>query len=152
VRYRIVAVGRLKRGFAAEGCEHYRSRLSRLAPIELREVREARGAAAAVREAEGAALLAAAEGRTIALDERGTRHSSEGLAAHLSGLELRGISRLSLLIGGAEGLSEAVRERADELWRLSDLTLPHELARLLLIEQLYRAETIRTGHPYHRGG
>jgi 23S rRNA (pseudouridine1915-N3)-methyltransferase len=152
VRYRIVAVGRLKRGFAAEGCEHYRTRLARLAQIEVREVREARGDAATVREAEGALLLAAAEGRVIALDERGSRCSSEGLAERLSALELRGISRISLLIGGAEGLSAAVRERASELWRLSDLTLPHELARLLLLEQLYRAETIRSGHPYHRGG
>lgn len=151
MRYRIVAVGALKRGFAADGCRHYLDRLGRLAEVEVREVREARGDPQRVREREGEALLAAVDGRLVALDERGAALRSEALAERLSELELRGISRLCLLIGGAEGLSERVRQRADEMWRLSDLTLPHELARLLLLEQLYRAETIRSGHPYHRG-
>ena len=152
MRYRIVAVGKLKRSFLADGCLHYRRRLERLATVEWTEVREARGGAAAGREAEGATLLAAAGGHLVALDERGRAWRSAGLADHLGALEVRGVSRVSLLIGGAEGLSDEVRDRADEIWKLSDLTLPHELARLLLLEQLYRAETIRAGHPYHRSG
>lgn len=152
MRYRIVAVGRLRRGFAADGCRHYRQRLERLSTVEWSEVKEARGAPAAVQETEGKALLAASDGHLVALDERGRSWTSERLARHLGELEVRGVSRVSLLIGGAEGLSEAVRQRVDESWRLSDFTLPHELARLLLLEQLYRAETIRAGHPYHRAG
>lgn len=150
MRYRVVAVGRLKRGFAKAGCEHYRERLAGLAPVEVIEVREARGAPEEVRAREGAALRAAADGRVVALDERGRAWRSQELAARVAELELRGTSRLSLLIGGAEGLDDATRESADELWSLSKATLPHELARLLLLEQLYRAETIRAGHPYHR--
>jgi 23S rRNA (pseudouridine1915-N3)-methyltransferase len=152
VRYRLIAVGKLTRGFAAEGCRHYRQRLERLATVEWSEIREARGEAEAVRRREGEALLAAAAGHLVALDERGRTLGSRALAGHLTALELRGVSRVSLLIGGAEGLSPEVRERADELWTLSGFTLPHELARLLLLEQLYRAETIRAGHPYHREG
>lgn len=72
------------------------------------------------------------------------------MAERVTALETRGVSQVSLLIGGAAGLSELVREAAGELWSLSALTLPHELARLVLLEQLYRLETIRAGHPYHR--
>ena len=79
----------------------------------------------------------------MTLDERGKAWRSQELARNLTSLELDGISRLSLLIGGAEGLSQAVRQRADASWRLSDLTLPHELARLLLP----RAALPRRDHP-----
>ena len=152
MRYRIVAVGRLRRGFAADGCRHYLERLIRLAQVEVVEVKAFKGNPERVRTAESEALLAAAEGYLVTLDERGKAWRSQELARNLTSLELDGISRLSLLIGGAEGLSQAVRQRADASWRLSDLTLPHGLARLLLLEQLYRAETIRAGHPYHRQG
>lgn len=151
MRYRIVAVGDPPRGFLRTGCAHYADRLGRLAPIEVVEVREGRGADAdAVRAREAEALNARAEGRIVALDERGTSWTTRKLAARVAELELRGTSRLSLLIGGAEGLDPALRAAADERWRLSDLTLPHDLARLVLLEQLYRIETIRAGHPYHR--
>jgi 23S rRNA (pseudouridine1915-N3)-methyltransferase len=74
------------------------------------------------------------------------------MAEVMTALENRAISQVSLLIGGAEGHSDALRSTCDVMWRLSDLTLPHELARLVLLEQLYRAETIRANHPYHREG
>jgi 23S rRNA (pseudouridine1915-N3)-methyltransferase len=151
VRYRIAAVGRLRRGFYEQGCRHYLERLRTFAKTDVFEVKEGRGGGAdQVRQAEAAALLALAEGRMVALDERGTRLRSQELARRLSALELAGQSTLTLLIGGAEGLDESLRERSAELWSLSPLTLPHELARLVLLEQLYRAETIRAGHPYHR--
>lgn len=144
MRYRLIAIGQLKRGFYAEGCAFYAKRLAAYAKLELRELK------ASAPEQESAALLAAASGHLVCLDERGEMLSSQELAARLSALELSGISQLSLLIGGAEGLSATVRQRADDCWSLSRLTLPHELARLVLLEQLYRAETIRAGHPYHR--
>jgi 23S rRNA (pseudouridine1915-N3)-methyltransferase len=151
VRYRIAAVGRLRRGFYEQGCKHYLERLHAFAKTEVFEVKEGRGGGPdQVRQSEAAALLALADGRVVALDERGKGLRSLELARRLSALELAGQSTLTLLLGGAEGFDESVRERSDELWSLSPLTLPHELARLVLLEQLYRAETIRAGHPYHR--
>jgi 23S rRNA (pseudouridine1915-N3)-methyltransferase len=152
VRFRLIAIGRLKRGFYQTGCQHYQDRLRPLSRIEIVELKEGRGAdPAAIRDADSGALLAAAHGRTVAVDERGRVLDTRALAAHLDALEVRGISQLSLLVGGAEGHAPWLRERADEAWSLSPLTLPHELARLVLLEQLYRVETLRAGHPYHRG-
>ncbi|ADI13178.1 23S rRNA (pseudouridine(1915)-N(3))-methyltransferase RlmH [Truepera radiovictrix] len=151
MKYRVVAIGRLKRGFYAEGCAHYAARLKAYAPLELLELKEGRGQdLESVKQQEGEALLGAARGYLIALDERAQQRRSEALAERVTALETRGVSQVSLLIGGAAGLSELVREAAGELWSLSALTLPHELARLVLLEQLYRLETIRAGHPYHR--
>ena len=152
MRYRLIAVGRLKRGFYASACRHYAERLAALGRIEVVEVKEGRAPTGdASREAESSALLAAAQGRTVALDERGRAFDTRALAAHVSQLELHGASQLSLLVGGAEGHAPWLRERVDDAWSLSPLTLPHELARLVLLEQLYRVETLRAGHPYHRG-
>ena len=152
VRYRLIAVGRLKRGFYAGGCQHYADRLGRLARLEVVEVREGRASdPAAVREQESTALLAAAQGRTVLLDEAGRNLDTAALAEHVARLEVGGVSQISLLVGGAEGHAPWLRERCDERWSLSALTLPHELARLVLLEQLYRLETLRSGHPYHRG-
>lgn len=87
--------------------------------------------------------------RRVVLDERGTRHTTAALAERLAAW--RGEGRdVALLIGGPDGLDPALRATADETLRLSDLTLPHALARVLLVEALYRAWTLHTGHPYHR--
>ncbi|MBX3142318.1 MAG: 23S rRNA (pseudouridine(1915)-N(3))-methyltransferase RlmH [Trueperaceae bacterium] len=151
MRYRIVAVGKTKSPFAKDGAKRYLELLGRLAPADLVEVKESRATEVTRRQAEdGERLLAAADGYVVALDERGTALSSTGLAEAVTRLETSGISRISVLIGGADGHSPALRAEADASWRLSDLTLPHELALLVLLEQLYRAETIRAGHPYHR--
>ncbi|MEX2501626.1 MAG: 23S rRNA (pseudouridine(1915)-N(3))-methyltransferase RlmH [Trueperaceae bacterium] len=151
MRYRIVAVGRLSRGFLRAGCDRYLGAVTRWAPCEMVEVRGGKGAdAEEVRAQEARALRSAADGRRVVLDERGTAWTTARLARHVQELELSGTSRLSLLIGGAEGVASSLRDEADEVWRLSDLTLPHELARLVLLEQLYRIETLRAGHPYHR--
>ena len=151
MRYLIVAAGTLKKGFYADGCALYTGRLSKVAAVEVAEIRE-RHRDPAPRQAEtSSGLLGRSEGwRRIALDETGRQFSSEELANHLSNLENDGISRISILIGGADGHTDSLRASVDELWSLSSMTFPHELARLLLLEQLYRAETIRAGHPYHR--
>lgn len=152
MRYQILAIGTLKRRFYKEGCAFYAERLQTYTKLELSELREAKSRdAAQVRSLESDTLKCAAKGHLIVLDETGKTFTSEGLAKHITALENRSIGLISLLIGGAEGHSEGLKKEAAELWRLSDLTLPHDLARLVLLEQLYRAETIRAGHPYHRG-
>jgi 23S rRNA (pseudouridine1915-N3)-methyltransferase len=140
MRLRVVAVGKLKDA-ALEGlCDRY---VRRLRPFHRTEVVEARNLAA-LRE-----VWSRAPGPHVLLDERGEQLSSRELAAVLGDAQGRGRQQLSLYIGAAEGFSDADRQAADRLVALSRLTLPHRLARLLLLEQLYRAATILAGHPYH---
>ncbi len=148
MKYQIIAIGRLKRGFLQTGCEHFLARLGPYAKVEVLELKEGRGAE--VKEQEGAALLKVANGYLIALDEGGKEHTSASWAARTNELETRSVSQVNFLVGGANGHGDALKGQVDELWSLSKLTLPHELARLVLLEQLYRSETIRAGHPYHR--
>lgn len=151
MRYRIVVVGQIKRGFYADGCAFYLDRLQRMTTAELVEIRDGRDRDSAKRRLEESSnLLDHADGRIVALDERGKRFRSDELAGVVSDWEIQGVSRVSFLIGGADGHTPDLLDRADASWQLSDLTLPHELARLVLLEQLYRIETIRSGHPYHR--
>lgn len=145
MKYDIITVGKLRTGFYRDGCSEYKKRLRRYAGITLTTVREGTQATESER------LLAAAQGYVIVLDERGKQRSTANLATHLSELELRGTNRVSLLIGGADGHTPDLRKRVDELLSLSTLTMPHDLALLVLLEQLYRVETLRAGHPYHRG-
>jgi 23S rRNA (pseudouridine1915-N3)-methyltransferase len=152
VRYRVVVIGRSSRGIFARAIERYLERLRALAgEAELIELKEARGAVGdARRDAESAALAGAASGRTVVLDERGRSWTTADLARHVSALEGRGENRLSLLIGGADGTTQRLRDDADETWSLSSLTLAHELALVVALEQIYRVEALRSGHPYHR--
>ncbi|CAN5466631.1 23S rRNA (pseudouridine(1915)-N(3))-methyltransferase RlmH [soil metagenome] len=150
MRYSVVAIGRLTRGFYKGGSDHYLKRLGGYAKVEMVELKDSRLNDAAARDDEAKRLLAAASGYLIALDEQGEGQDSRTLAARVTALETQGVSRISLLIGGAQGHGQRLRERAQAAWSLSSLTLPHELARLVLLEQLYRIETIRAGHPYHR--
>ena len=151
MKYQIVAIGKLKRGFLQAGCEHYLARLSAYAKVSVLELKEGRGAPSDVQEGESAALLGAASGYVVALDEAGKEQTTASWAARVGALEVRSVSQISFLVGGASGHGAALRAGVDELWSLSKLTLPHELARLVLLEQLYRTETLRVGHPYHRG-
>jgi 23S rRNA (pseudouridine1915-N3)-methyltransferase len=85
----------------------------------------------------------------VALDVRGKQWSSEQLASHLGEWRMQGRG-LALVIGGPDGHADAVLQRANQRWSLGELTLPHMLVRLVVVEQLYRATTILAGHPYHR--
>jgi len=102
-------------------------------------------------EAEGALILEklGSDEQVVLLDERGKQLSSKSLASRLSEWQIDGRD-LCFIIGGPDGVSGLVRQRADWMWSLSQLTLPHGLARALLSEQLYRAWSLQTGHPYHR--
>lgn len=100
---------------------------------------------------EGELILAklASTEQAVLLDERGKQLTSKSLASKLADWQSDGRD-LCLIIGGPDGVSDAVRQRADMLWSLSELTLPHGMARALLAEQLYRAWSLQAGHPYHR--
>jgi 23S rRNA (pseudouridine1915-N3)-methyltransferase len=152
VRYQLITTGNLKRSFYVDGCAFYLERLKNYAKVDLIEIKEHKAnRAELVKQVESEALLKAAAGFVIGLDETGKTFTSQKLAQRITSLENQSISLISFLIGGAEGHSNALKKSVNELWSLSALTLPHELARLVLLEQLYRAETIRAGHPYHRG-
>lgn len=136
MRLRVVAVGRPRLAYAHLGVEEYAARIRRYAPLELFYVREEKE------------LLPKAEGhRRVVLDERGKLFTTEAFSRLLRSFEGE---RVAFLVGGAEGHPEAVRRGADVLLALSPLTLQHELALLVLLEQLYRVLTLRAGHPYHR--
>ncbi|HEY6105431.1 MAG TPA: 23S rRNA (pseudouridine(1915)-N(3))-methyltransferase RlmH [Anaeromyxobacteraceae bacterium] len=153
MRIRVLAVGRDRSGLYRPALEEYARRLGRYARFEVVEVPEARRHAGTprARDEEGEAILARLRDgeRVVALDERGKEPSSEELARRL-GAWLAGGRDLALVVGGADGLAEAVKARADESLSLSRLTLAHRLARLVLLEQLYRAFTILRGEPYHK--
>ncbi|HUZ62423.1 MAG TPA: 23S rRNA (pseudouridine(1915)-N(3))-methyltransferase RlmH [Acetobacteraceae bacterium] len=148
---RLIAVGRLRGGPEAELFARYAARLR--PPLDVTEVPEARGSAAEIKRREGAALLAALppQAFAIALDLGGTAPDSPGLAQWL--VRWAGLGRpVCFLIGGAEGLDAAVLARADQAFSLGPLTWPHLLVRPMLAEQLFRAQAILAGHPYHRAG
>lgn len=153
MKLRVVAVGKDRSGLYAPAVVEYASRLSRYVPFAIVEVPEARRLAGTPRakDEEGEALLArlGAKERVVLLDERGTEETSEAFARRVGRWLTRG-QDVAFVIGGADGVSDAVRARADESIALSRLTLAHRLARLVLVEQLYRAMTILRGERYHK--
>jgi 23S rRNA (pseudouridine1915-N3)-methyltransferase len=140
MRYRLVAVGRMKNPALRAACDGYIDRLQHYARVEEREVKE-----------EARVLGAVPEGtRLVALTRRGEEWTSGQLAEWTGRWEMDGRD-VTFAIGGADTLPDEVLRKAERLWSLSRLTLPHELARVVVYEQLYRAHTIRRGEPYHRG-
>ena len=155
MRITILAVGHRAPGWIQEGFNEYAKRMPPEARVELVELRpEERGAGRSTDKAkavEGERILAALPqaATLIALDERGKSVTTQGMSVMLSGW-MRDGSSPAFAIGGADGLSDAVKERAAKLISLSALTLPHALVRVVLAEQLYRAWSILARHPYHR--
>ncbi len=152
----LVTVGRVRDTALREACEGYTGRIRRYLRFAVCEVREAgRRAreAAAARQLEGEALRAAvpAGARLFALTREGRGGSSEAFARRLAEWQ-RDARDVAFVLGGAYGLDTQVLEAAEERLSLSPMTLPHELARLVLLEQLYRACTILRGEPYHKSG
>lgn len=136
----VVAVGKLKDAWVADGCAEYTKRLRPRLPVEIIEVKS---------DAELPGRLPPRYLRWV-LDERGAQPSSRELSQKLGQALLSGAPGIALCIGGPDGHDEALRQRADYLLGLSRLTLPHRLARLVALEQLYRAISILDGSPYHR--
>lgn len=153
MRLVVAVVGRPRDLDLASAIRGYETRAARYWPLDVREVREepARGSPPeTVREKEGERLLTAAAGsRLVVCDESGDALTSQQFAEWLQ--EARERARdVTFVIGGAYGLAQSVRDRADRLLKLAPWTLPHELARLVLAEQLYRAGTIVRREPYHK--
>jgi 23S rRNA (pseudouridine1915-N3)-methyltransferase len=146
-------VGRPRIAELAAAIEHYETRAARYWPLDVREVKEepARGTATdSIRVKEAERLASRIAGATIvACDERGTTMTSVKFATFLQDARERARD-LAFVIGGAYGLSDALRDGAQARLALAPWTLPHELARLVLAEQLYRAGTIVRGEPYHK--
>jgi len=148
---RLIAVGRIGRGPEADLVARYAARLR--PALAVTEVAEGRGAAAEAKRRESDALLAAlpANAFVVAVDLGGAPLSSEALAAALARWSALG-KPVCFLIGGAEGFDARVLARADHALSLGPLTWPHMLVRVMLAEQLFRAQSISAGHPYHRAG
>ena len=140
MRYRVVAVGRMKNAALRTACDDFLKRLGHYARVEEREVKDEARVLEAI----------PSDARLVALTEHGEPWSSTDLAEWTERWEREGRDVI-FAIGGAEALPEPVLARAQQRLSLSRLTFPHEVARLLLYEQLYRAYTIRRNEPYHRG-
>ena len=140
MRYRVVAVGRMKDAALRAACDGYLERLSHYAKVDETEVKD---------EARLLGVIPAGT-RLVALSRTGDPWSSRDLANQTERWE-REARDVVFAIGSATALPDDVMKRAEDVWSLSALTLPHELARVVVLEQLYRAYTIRRGEPYHRG-
>jgi 23S rRNA (pseudouridine1915-N3)-methyltransferase len=153
VKIRVVAIGKDRSGLFAPAVDEYAGRLARYLKFELVEVPEARKHAGTPRakDEEGEALLArlGERERVVLLDERGAEETSAVFARRV-GRWLERAQDVALVIGGSDGLADVIRARSQETIALSRMTLPHRLARVVLLEQLYRAMTILRGEPYHK--
>src|SRR5262245_7532576 len=157
MKLRILAVGRARTGPEAALIAEYQKRLHW--PLAIEEIEEKRPLAGAELKAREGALLQAAIERSakgsgqpvvVALDERGKTLGSRDFAARLKGWEDQGAPEIVFLLGGADGLAPDLRDRAGFVLSLGQMTWPHLLARAMLVEQVYRAQQILAGHPYHR--
>jgi 23S rRNA (pseudouridine1915-N3)-methyltransferase len=158
MKLRILAVGRARSGPESALIAEYQKRLHW--PLAIEEVEEKRPLSGAeLKSREGALLQAAIEraatkagGRlvVVALDERGKALGSRDFAARLKGWQDQGAPEILFLLGGADGLAPDLRDQANFVLSLGQMTWPHLLARVMLVEQIYRAQQILAGHPYHR--
>lgn len=155
MRIRLIAVGTKMPGWVEQGVDEYCKRLPPELKLDIKEIAPGkRGKGADIQRAiqqEGQQILAAIGqyDRVIALDVQGKPWATEQLASELENWQREG-DDISLLVGGPDGLAPECLQRANQRWSLSALTLPHPLVRIVLAEQLYRAYTINTNHPYHR--
>jgi len=151
----ILCVGRTREPFIRTGIDKYLRYLKPYAPVSIREVREERiddlkdAPRVRRREAERIGKTLSSGAYVVALDERGREFTSHEFAAFINSTLEKGVREMTFIVGGSLGLDESVTERADAVLALSRWTLTHELARLVLLEQLYRAFTILRGKTYH---
>ena len=145
MRWQVFAIGKPRLDFAKLGVEDYAARMRPFAQLKMSYLKSG------TQSGESDLLLERSKGMLrIVLDERGEEVTSRALATKISDLEMRGKRDVAIIIGGADGHTDEVRECADWLWSLSKLTIQHELALVVAMEQLYRAYTIKSGLPYHR--
>lgn len=159
MRILVIAIGRLKQGPERELAERYRERFDDIGRklgfrgLEVHEIPESRARDAAARMAEEAAAISALipdKSSIIALDERGETIDSAAFARHLGRWRDESVPTAVFLIGGADGLSPELRRKVKLSVAFGKATWPHQMVRFMLLEQVYRAATILSGHPYHR--
>lgn len=155
MKIRLIAVGHKMPAWIEAGYQEYAKRMTADTALELIEIKPEKRAAGSsterIQKIEAERIQAAlpAQAKLVALDERGKQLTTIELSGLLARWKQEG-STPCFVIGGADGLDDAIKQRADVLLGLSRLTLPHGLARVMLAEQLYRAESLLKGHPYHR--
>lgn len=150
----ITTIGRPRQRWISDGVEHYRKLLSKYAQVSLQHLKETSTAApsdAEIRRRESDLLIEAINSKAVSvlLDVAGKSHSSESFATWLEKSK-QSTSHIQFLIGGAHGVTDKLRDRVEARLSLSSLTLPHELALIVLLEQLYRASSILSGSKYHK--
>jgi 23S rRNA (pseudouridine1915-N3)-methyltransferase len=156
VKIHLIFVGKTREAYLREGIEDYLARLRRYVPVKVTVVRaepllrEAMGKEAIDRESDRVEAEVDAGAHLVVLDRLGKQMGSEELARWWAEMERRGCQKLAFAIGGALGFSDRLRRRADTLLSLSRMTFTHEMIRLVLLEQLYRARTILRGEKYHK--
>ncbi|MDO4442766.1 MAG: 23S rRNA (pseudouridine(1915)-N(3))-methyltransferase RlmH [Slackia sp.] len=156
MKIHIIAVGKLKEKFWGEACAEYMKRLKAYAKVTIEEIPDRDpgkcGGEEGARKIEGKGILEALpeHSHVILLDVGGKQLSSEGIAARMDALMLSGVSDITFVVGGSGGVSRSVQDFADECLSFGKITLPHNLARVVLLEQIYRAFKISRGEPYHK--
>ncbi|MDF1851621.1 MAG: 23S rRNA (pseudouridine(1915)-N(3))-methyltransferase RlmH [Verrucomicrobiales bacterium] len=146
MKWQITAIGKPSLRYAKLGIEEYQKRLRRYTDLTLQTDSKDQGQAK-----NSQLLLARSEGAIrIAMDERGDSWTTEAFADRIRDWQMDGVRKVALLIGGADGHTPALRKESDHVIALSAFTLQHELALLVLLEQLYRVHTLLRGEPYHR--
>ncbi len=155
----IICVGKIKESYYREALEEYIKRLSKYCKTDIIEVKDEQTKEGAsereetiVKETEGKRILDKIPDGSYVISTaiEGRRLSSEQFASHIDSLGVKGVSRLVFIIGGSLGLSDEVKKRADMMLSFSDMTYPHQLMRVILAEQIYRAYRIIKGEPYHK--
>jgi 23S rRNA (pseudouridine1915-N3)-methyltransferase len=159
MRIVVISIGRLKQGPERELTERYRTRFEDIGRklgfrgLEIHEIPESRARDAAIRIAEESAAISEAipaKSVLVALDERGDNVDSAAFARHLGRWRDESVANTIFVIGGADGLSPDLRRKAKQSIAFGSATWPHQMVRVMLLEQVYRAATILAGHPYHR--
>ena len=145
MKHQVIVAGKPALSYAKDGTAEYLKRLRRYGTYELKHIKDGSSEDVSQR------LREASEGTLrIVMDERGENLTTDALTAKIKQWEMRGVKRASYLIGASDGHTPQLRNEADLIWALSPLTLQHELALVVLLEQLYRVATIQRGEPYHR--
>ncbi len=145
MKHQVIVAGKPALSYAKDGTAEYLKRLRRYGTYELKHIKDGGSEDVSQR------LREASEGTLrIVMDERGENLTTDALTAKVKQWEMRGVKRASYLIGASDGHTPQLRNEADLIWALSPLTLQHELALVVLLEQLYRVATIQRGEPYHR--
>ena len=154
MRINLIAIGKKMPDWISHGIEHYKKQLPKNYNFTITALESQNRKSISVentKNLEEKLILDAASGSTllIAFDELGKQQSSKELSKSIEKWQLEGES-VAMIIGGADGLSSELKQKCNLIWSLSNLTLTHSMARLLLVEQLYRGHSLMTNHPYHR--